>query len=347
MILSIDFGTSSAKVLAVDKETKEFSLTEIPLGFRISSAWTVPEALDFIIREVSGGKKPDAVYASGDIASVKLGEVLSAAPLDPATVYQNFDLPVLDVGHSLTNVAGKFFRGEVAPRDIIPFLPFDSPPSELFNYLGNRDLYSQTVPSGERERQIELALARIRLRCAWGEEGGLFPKTEVVLTGAVFAKAADPALSLLAFADAFSLPPVCRVLLDKQFLLSTLGTLSFFESALAGEILEKNPLTPLGTIFSSGEGVLAVLDFGLPEKQELRLDEGNLCRVPLEKGKLLKVSFEGRNQKGEFTAEGGEVGLVFDARPKPLDLSSPDSLSRQKALLYWQEAICGRPLLEE
>lgn len=337
MILSIDFGVASAKVLKVSQSPLSFELIEVPLGFKTKPRWTVSEALQFIIEQASGGKA-DAVYASGAIASLELKEILSEPALDPTAVYRNLDLPMIDIGQSLTYVLGKSFRGQIDASQVSRYLPFEMTTAAVDNYFGNEELYPQTIPVGTRARQLERAAARVRIQAAF-EESAPPDNEELILSGAVFSKAEEPSLSLLVLLDSLPLPPLVRVFLDHQQMLLALATLASFEKELADKILEQSPLTLLGSVFSHPEEISLQIDLGLPQPQQLELEAGELVRVPLETGKTAKVVFDSRKASGECEVEGGAVGLVIDTRPKPLNLS----LGRRERIEFlkkWQEAIC-------
>jgi hypothetical protein len=346
MILSIDFGGAVAKTLKVTRSNHqqglEFELSETPLGFKTRPRWTIPEALEFIIRKASDGQKADAVYASGEIASTKLKKILTEPPLDPVVVYQKLNLPVIDVGHSLTYVLGKSFRGQVDAAQVSRYLPFELTTTAIDNCLGNEEIYPQAVPVGTRVRQLKRAAARVKIQTAFGESG-TFDTEEIILSGAVLAKAEDPSLSLLVILDALCLPPLVRVFLDQKQMLLALATLAFFEEDLANKILEQEPLTLLGSVFSHPEEVSLQIDLGLPQPQQLEIGVGELVRVPLETGKTAKVVFESRKASGELEIEGGTVGLVVDTRPKPLNLSVGRH-ERLGLLKKWREALCVSPL---
>lgn len=346
MILSIDFGGATAKTLKVTEPNHqqglEFELIETPLGFKTHPRWTVSEALEFIISQAGGGQKPNAVYASGDIASIKLKKILTEPPLDPVIVYQKLNLPVIDVGHSLTYVLGKSFRGQVDAAQVSRYLPFELTTTAIDNCLGNEEIYPQTVPVGTRARQLKRAAARVRIQAAFGESE-TFDNEEVILSGAVLTKAEDPSLSLLVILDALRLPPLIRVFSDQRQMLVALATLAFFEEKLANRVLEQEPLTLLGSVFSHPGEVSLQIDLGLPQLQQLELGVGELVRMPLETGKTAKVVFESRKASGEFEVEGGAVGLVVDTRPKPLNLSV-GRRERLELLKKWQEALCVPPL---
>lgn len=337
MILSIDFGGAVAKVLAAH-ENGDHQLIEYPLGFKTRPRWSLPEAIQYIIADASGGRKPRSIYASGEIASVQLKDLLSEPPLDPVMVYDDLKLPVVDVGHTITYVLGEAFRGDLHAADVCKFLPRKITELEVENYLGNKDVYPQLIPVGEREHSIEQALARVKITQAVGQDHTLADINELVLTGAVFAKAPSLSQALLILLDIVSLPPVVEIHLDTKQLLPALATLSVFKKNWAEKILQQEPFLVLGNVFSHPEELVLTLDLGLREPLVLDLAAEEVRRIPLEKGQTAPVEFDSPSQKGSFEVNGGELGFIVDTRSKPLPLPSLRH-ERWGLLKAWEEAL--------
>ncbi len=346
MILSIDFGGAVAKVLVI--EGKKFKVVEVPLGFRTRPHLTIPETLRYIIEQAVGNKKPDAIYASGEIASVELKKILTKPPLDPVEALKKFELPVVIVGAGITYVNGEAARGvDITDyaEGIARWLPFEARLSEIQNYFANKRLYPRIIPTTPGDIHLEQAAARVRIQKVErkGEEGA---SDYVIASGGVFSKAPTSSCVILMLLDALQPEGLFKVYLDQKQMLPALATLAFFEEEKAQEILDQKPFTFLATTFSVSEEIFLSIDLGLAEPQELEVAFGELVLFPLEAGKIAKVRFEGQSQKGEFEAEGGLVGLVIDARGRPLELPQGEG-ERIKVLKKWEEAVCRRPLFKK
>lgn len=342
MILSIDFGSAVAKVLVVGGS--RFKVVEVPLGFKTRPRLTVPRALRHVIREAAPGKKPSAIYASGEIASVELKEILSQPPLDPVEALKKLELPIVDVGVNLTYLNGRASRlgsSAVETLDIARFLPRAVNFSEIENYFGNKEIYPQIVPTAPRDFEFEQAAARVRIRALGaGHSSGL--PSYIIATGGVF-MTSELGQVVLILLDALEPEGLLNVFLDRQQILLALATLAVFEKDKAQEILNQEPFTFLGTTFSVPQDVSLSIDVGLSEPQELEVALGKLALFPLEKGRVAKVRFETREKKGEFEVEGGQLGLLIDTRKRPLELPATES-ERIRRLKEWSEAICYHPL---
>lgn len=346
MILSIDFGGAVAKVLIVDGD--KFNIVEVPLGFRTRPHLTVPETLRYIIRQAVGDREPEAVYASGEIASMELKEILTEPPLDPVGALKKLGLPAVVVGAGIIYVNGEAVRrvdvGECA-EEIAYFLPFAAKISEIQNYFANKELYPQTFPMTPEEVHLEQAAARVRIqKVVRREEGGA--DDYVIASGGVFSKAPEPGQPVLMLLDSLQPEGLYRIFLDQHQLLPVLATLAFYKKEEAQKILDQEPFTFLGTTFSAGGEMFLSIDLGLDEPQELEVASGELVAFPLEFSKVAKVRFEGRGRKGEFEAEGGLVGLVVDTRGRPLTLPKGES-ERIRVLKKWEEAVCFARLFKK
>ncbi|MGB9590359.1 MAG: methylaspartate mutase, partial [Candidatus Hydrothermia bacterium] len=93
-----------------------------------------------------------------------------------------------------------------------------------------------------------------------------------------------------------------------------------------------------------------------PEGKEevMEINGGQLIRIPLEVGKKVKALIEpapgfdageGKGKRVETTVEGGVVGLILDARGRPLVLPHDPGL-RVKKLSEWVAALDIYPAKE-
>lgn len=353
MILSIDFGGAVAKVLIIEGE--KFHVVEVPLGFRTRPRMTVSDALRYVIKTAIGDKKTDAVYVSGEIASVELKELLTEPALDPIEALEKLELPIVVVGAEITCVGGHSVRGENVgeyAEEIVGWLPFEVKISEVQNYFANKKIYPQVVPTTEREITLEQAAARVRIKAVLDPKPQTPNPDYVIASGGVFSKAPSPSCSILMLLDSLQPKNLLKIYLDKKQILPALATLAVYEEeapeapSIAQKILNQKPFTFLGTTFSVSEPISLEIDVGLPEAQELELDLGELAIFPLDEGKIAQVRFETKSGKGEFKADGGPAGLVIDARGRPLEL--PKSVGeRQRVLTEWEESICFAPLFKK
>ncbi len=354
MILSIDFGGAVAKVLIVDPPSARggfeadntFKVVEVPLGFRTRPRLTVSDSLRYVISQAVGSKKPDAVYVSGEIASVELKEILTESALDPIETLEKLELPTIIVGAGITYVEAQARRGDnlaLKPEEIAYWLPFEIKLSEVQNFFANKEIYPQLVPTTEREVRLEEAAARVRIRSLITSP---ITNDYIIASGGVLSKAPDPSHVVLMLLDSLEPLGLLKIYLDTKQILPALATLAVYEEERAQKILNQDPFDFLGTTFSVSDSVSLKIDVGLSEAQELELDLGELAVFPLGTGKMATVHFETKREKGEFKADGGPCGLVIDARGRPLQV--PQSMGeRKRVLMEWEEAICFAPLFKK
>jgi len=347
MILSIDFGGAVAKVLIVRE--RDFEVVEVPLGFRTRPRLTISETLRYIIKQAVGDKKPEAIYASGEIASVELKEILTKPPLDPVEALEKLELPIVVVGAGIICVNGTAVRGveiEDYAEDIARWLPFEVNISEIQNYFANKKLYPQIIPTTEREIRLEQAAARVRIRSPITNYQLPITNDYVIASGGVFSKAPTASCVVLTLLDALQPEGLFKVFLDRKQMLPALAALASYNEEEAQKILDQDPFAFLGAVFSVPEGAFFQVDLGLAEPQELEVSPGELVVFPLDTGKTAKVRFETKSRKGEFEAEGGPAGLVIDARGRPLELPRGEN-ERIRVLQEWEESICFAPLFKK
>jgi len=349
MILSIDFGGAVAKVLVIRGE--KFNVVEVPLGFRTRPRLTISDALRHVINQAVGDEKPDAVYASGEIASVELKELLTEPALDPIETLEKLELPAVVVGAGITYVNGRARRGDnlaLKPEEIVRWLPFEIKLSEIQNFFANKEIYPQLIPITERDIRLEEAAARVRIRSIFDT----FNSDYVIASGGVLSHAPNPSHVVLILLDSLEPQGLLKIYLDTKQILPALATLAVYEEeapeapSIAQKILNQEPLAFLGTTFSVCEPVSLKIDVGLTQMQELELDLGELAVFPLDEGKTARVHFETKSQKGDFEADGGPCGLVIDARGRPLQVPQTTG-ERQRVLIDWEEHICFAPLFKK
>jgi hypothetical protein len=344
MILLIDYGTATAKALLL-KDDGAPSFFEVSLGFPAYTKTTVFESLLFVLenlQSLSGQKFVEGthplcpLYVMGELASVRLKELLAAEVEDPIRVLVALGVPVVSVGTSLTVVGESSFRGEVSSESVSYWLPFKTMKTEIDNYLANRRLFPTVIPATPRDLEIEQAIAQEKLKKGLGVNG--WREGEVYATGAVLSLAPHPALAFLTLLNGLSPQQPLRVILDKRGVLPLLALLKKVDEEKFKALWEKEKpfLSLLGTALWTGAAVSLQIELeGMAEVQEIALTPESLVVFPLRPGEKARVTLEGWP---ELFLEGGEVGLVFDSRVRPLRL--PDfGRERRDQLRRWDKAL--------
>ncbi len=179
-------------------------------------------------------------------------------------------------------------------------------------------------------------------------------------TGGLLSHAPKRSQSALILIDSFQPEGVTELFQDSVFMIPHLGVLSTIKHNIALEIFEKDCLVRLGTCISPvGQGKYGdkIGDFvlELPNGQVIKEDItfGSIKRIPLDEGKVAKlevnVSRRFRLKAGvelsrglSIQVEGGVVGVIIDARGRPLKLPENDD-ERRSRLIEWLTAMKAHP----
>ena len=178
-------------------------------------------------------------------------------------------------------------------------------------------------------------------------------------TGGLLSHAPRRAQSALMLIDAFQPEGITRLAQDSVFMMPHLGVLSSVHPKAAIEIFEKDCLVrigaciaPRGVAKNKDENFMKVT-VRMPDNSviEESLKFGTIKRIPLEEGKKAEVEIlplqggdigQGPGKKKTATLEGGVIGIILDARGRPLALPQDDS-KRKQSLLEWFKALDAYP----
>ena len=180
-------------------------------------------------------------------------------------------------------------------------------------------------------------------------------------TGGLLSHAPRRVQTLLILADAFQPEGVTRLFQDSVFMMPHLGILSTIHERAAWTIFDKDCLVRLGTVISPrGAGILGepvmTVDLEMPDGPRTgeKITFGEVRRIRLAESKEAKAiitphgKFDMGNGPGrtvESTVMGGEVGVVLDARGRPLHLAEEETVRRER-LLKWFQALDVYPMDE-
>ncbi len=171
-------------------------------------------------------------------------------------------------------------------------------------------------------------------------------------TGGLLSHAPERAQTALILIDAFQPEGVTKLFQDSVFMIPHLGVLSTVKHNIALEIFEKDCLVKLGTCISPvglGEYGEKIGDFvlELPNGQIIKEDitYGSIKRIPLEEDKVARLELNLNrhfslkigsdfSRRLSFQIEGGEIGVIIDARGRPLNLLEDDD-ERRSNLVKW------------
>ncbi|HEU5346517.1 MAG TPA: glutamate mutase L [Ktedonobacterales bacterium] len=264
--------------------------------------------------------------------------------------------PVMGVGPG----AGQLLRA-VGAENVIRWLPFELDENSLREYVLRRMLRPHALPGSAIELEIEHALAREAMRMALRAPGsrlsGLRPVDVALATGGVLANTPTPAHAALILLDTLPLQGITSLAQDSARIASLLGMAGVLAPEFAGHIAEIDALaTPLGPVVTTsgaaptGEvAVYATLEYADGHKLAVEAVQGELSRLPLGQGERALFSLQphasvdiglgpGQPARATEPIEGGALGLVIDARGRPLPLAAgrDERIAQARA---WRRAL--------
>jgi hypothetical protein len=266
----------------------------------------------------------------------------------------------LGMGRPLPNLLDKVDAGAIEE-----WVPSVMAPADLRDFIENRALYPQTVPLVEQELQLEQALARHILKWAvgaaasdwsWPDSGHPPPFKLLLLRGQTLSNTPRPGQAILMALDALQPVGIFSVAIDRYGVLPALGLLAAHQPLVSVQALEAGLLMDLGwVIVPTGRARPGdkVMDVQLVSQDSGRLEidvrYGDLEVLPLAHGQVAEVTLKptrhfdvgrGPGRARKVTVHGGAVGLVLDARGRPLVLP-PDDGARRALIRQWFWDIGG------
>jgi uncharacterized protein (TIGR01319 family) len=253
------------------------------------------------------------------------------------------------------------------------WLPFPMAHEDLLDAIYNKMIRPTTLPETLTELTLEHAMAREAIRLAINHHQRNYslarPRAAertagpdvIIGSGGPLCHAprrSQAALVLLDAATAAGAP--VELYVDSVFMLPHLGVLAASQPEIAREVFERDCLVRLGTAFVAevprwvrpGQTLAhATVETRGKAAQEIDLRAGELVRVPVAPGQQARVEIFPRARVGfgrgpgrlqARTVAGGEVGVIFDLRGRPLRLA-PRGLARRRQMQGWSAAMGAYP----
>lgn len=175
----------------------------------------------------------------------------------------------------------------------------------------------------------------------------------IVGTGGLLSHSPRRAQAALILIDAFQPLGVTKLAQDSVFMIPHLGILSTVNNKAAMEIFHRDCLVRLGTCVTfAGRGKegddVGTVTARLPKGEDLErsITYGTLKRIKLGQDEACEIKVEpkarfdvgkGRGKIVTARIEGGEVGLIVDARGRPLQLPDEGEAGRNKLQEWFKE----------
>lgn len=278
--------------------------------------------------------------------------------------------------HQHLNVFHQFGLGEplagllkhTTLDEIACWLPIEVPVETVRDYLYQKSLYPQCVPATREELFIEQAIARQnlllstqtmvqRLPGRYRRSGGLLPSFELIVAGgAVLTNAPSLGQKLLMLLDGLQPAGITTLILDQNNLLAMLGAAVEVNNLLPVQVMDAGALAYLATVISPvsdsaygtpivraklirEDGTAMTSEVNMGNLQILPLDSGQTARLELRPLRNADVGL-GPGRAGAVDVVGSSLGVVIDARGRPLRLPSSAG-ERARLLKKWLKTVGG------
>ncbi|MEO7003160.1 MAG: glutamate mutase L [Ktedonobacterales bacterium] len=309
------------------------------------------------ITSLSGVVRYLSQHYKMNVVGVDVGANTTA--LAGATASGEF-LPALHPNAGVGPGAGYILRA-VGAQNVLRWLTFSTEENTVREYALMRMLRPHVVPSSLHDIELEYAFTREAIRLALHGPGsrlsGLSPLDVALGTGGVFAHMANPAQGALLLLDALQPRGITSFVLDTAQIATMLGSAGTLAASLAAQVAEGDAVPlPLGPVISTagsvpdGQGAVRVtLEYADGRQHTETVAQGSLARLPLGLGERALLSLypaatvdvglgPGQQARASEPIEGGALGMVVDARGRPLALPS-QSGERIARLTAWRRTL--------
>lgn len=252
----------------------------------------------------------------------------------------------------------------ISIEKIARWLPIEVSHTKIRDYLYNKAPYPGSLPSSSEEMLIEQALTRQIMRAALNTVSSklhahaqkgpsqLLPAFEpIIITGRALTNAPTLGQSLLMALDGIQPTGITTLVLDQNNIAASLGIAAVFNPLIPVQVLESNTFLNLATIISPvgnarrGASILRVsarLQDGTETQIDVKYGTIKVIVIPQGQSATLKlqplhrfdIGMGGPGRSGKVQVIGGALGVVIDARGRPLALPS-DSGHRREAIQRW------------
>jgi hypothetical protein len=269
-------------------------------------------------------------------------------------------IPLVNPGIGIGRGMGNILQ-QVGIERIARWLPFAVSADEIQQYVMNCVKRPQAIPSSHREIAIMQAFAReailLTYEAAMQDSTGPFDPDLVLATGGVLSLAPKYGQAALMLLDALQPRGVTSLVLDRTMLITQLGAVATVAPIAAVQVNENDavmhrlgtcvvpfgslpqgqPAIRVGIEYSNGRQVTAEVMTGSIEIMPLRLNEQAL--LTLYPAPSVDVGLgPGERARAAEEIDGGLVGLIIDARGRPLSFPTNEA-ERQARILQWMQVM--------
>ncbi len=348
----------------------QYQLSEMVINLRQEQ---MPELEE--IRMLSGGRLVSSAYAQGrmvrflssyfgsgkGVLSLNIGATALSMGASFGGDLHLSVFPQFGLGESMAGLLD-----HTTLEDIVCWLPQDLSVETIRNYIYQKSLYPGFIPATIDELSIEQAIVRQNLLLASRRmlhdlpgrlrpRNGLMPSFEPILAGgSVINGAANPGQKLLMLLDGLQPTGIATFALDQYNLLAMLGAIAEVNTILPVQAVDAGIFSYLATVISPvcnapygktivqakllrSDGTETISDIIMGSLNVLPLRNRQVARLQLRPLKRVDVGL-GPGRAGEIEVVGSSLGVVIDARGRPLRLpAAPEE--RRSLTQKWLKAM--------
>ncbi len=269
-------------------------------------------------------------------------------------------VPNVNTGIGVASGVGSVLQ-QAGPQRIARWLPFSITEDELRQFAINRIANPHILPTSTRELQVSHAFAReaMILTVEMAKKSAAeWPDADLILaTGGILAHAPKYGQVALMLLDALQPRGVTSLVLDKTMLISQLGAVATVAPITAVQVNENDAVTHrLGTCvvpygqLQAGQVALTVrVEYSNGRQHKVDVIAGTIEVIPLRTNEQALLTLfpaptvdvglgPGERARAAEEIDGGLVGLIIDARGRPLALPT-DEAERQARVMQWTQAM--------
>lgn len=255
-------------------------------------------------------------------------------------------------------------------EDIQRWIPLEVGEEYIRDYIFNKKIHPASLPVSTEDLAIEQALARQAIRRAIFAAKDGFPKKigrsgidmlpwfePILATGSVLTKAPSAGQSLLTLLDAVQPTSITTIVLDQSNLAAALGAAAPINPCLSVQVLESSAFLSLATVITPisntrpGTPILRLhVTYESGDETSFDIKQGTLEALPIPMGEAARLRLQplhrsdvgmgGLGRGGSVRVVGGVLGVVIDARGRPIRLPR-DPSRRQDLYKKWLWTLGG------
>lgn len=246
-------------------------------------------------------------------------------------------------------------------RRIGRWLPFSITEDEIRQFVLNQMLHPQTIPTATRDLQIVQAFAREAIALTVEEarrNAGEWRDSDLILaTGGVLSHAPKYGQVVMMLLDALQPKGVTSLVLDRTMLIPLLGAVASISPITAVQVNENDAVShrlgtcviPFGDLPLGQPAVRVNVEYSNGRQTAVEVMTGSIEVIPLHLNEQALLTLfpapsvdvglgPGERARASEEVDGGLVGLIIDARGRPLQLPAEET-ERHARLLQWAQAL--------